>query len=991
MTKTLRPGKVQIAARRAIRLCALVVLLCVAPGLRAAVILPANFSQAAVGSGWVEPVGICWDTTNRMYVWERRGKVWLVENGVKQSTPLIDIAAEVGGWRDYGFLGFALDPNFSSNLRVYCLYVVDRHHLTKFGTGAYSSTTDEYFAATIGRITRYTLTNLNGQLSCNYNSRTVLVGESITNGVPILHQSHGVGTLLFGTDGTLLASVGDGASYEDANGDLGSDPDTYYQQGLTDKIIRQNENVGSFRAQMVDSLSGKILRIDPDTGNGVSSNPWYDATKPRAAKSRVWAMGFRNPCRMSLRPGTGSHNPADADPGVLMIGEVGWRTWEELNVCTGPGQNFGWPLFEGMDPLSQYSSTSVNIENRDTTNTNNTCGRPYFYFRELLVQDTLGTPSWPNPCNSGIQIPAAAPRHEHRRPSLIWRHPQGGGQNSIETRVPTYSGNTATSIGIGESGSPVSGVKFKGDASIGGAWYNGASYPPQYAGSYFHTDYTGGWLRQVSVNSSQNLTSVQPFLEGSGPFVFVTSHPTQGDLYYINWDTSIFRISYNTNLPPTVVMQSDKQYGPGPLTVKFSGTNSFDPEGGALTYLWNFGDGTTSTQASPQKTFAPPNGNPISYTTTLRVTDPAGRTNTATLAISVNNTPPVVNITSPTNQSRYSLSAVTLYPCTAQVSDGEHSTNALSYSWVTKLYHNTHNHSDPPVTNVTTVTQIDPIGCNGEIYFYGISLTVTDPLGLSASKEVFVYPDCDQLPPSITWPTPASINQGVALSSNQLNATATIDGSFAYNPSLGTVLPAGSNQVLTASFTPVDLGQWSIITATQRVTVIGTNPPVPPAPPIVTIVSPTNSVQFANGANIPVSVSVASNSWAIASVELRENEVVLNSKSAPPYSFLLSNSIGGSRSLHARAYYDGTNYAASPSVVIGVAWKPVQLTFLALTNTTIHLGLDADSNRIGQIEASTNLLNWAVVVNFTNHTGLIQFTEPAATNDHRFYRGRFNP
>jgi hypothetical protein len=90
-----------------------------------------------------------------MFVWERGGRVWIVENGVKLSTPLIDIHDEVGGWRDYGLLGFALDPNFTSNGYIYLLYVVDHYYLNNFGTPGYDPNQDEYFMATIGRITRY--------------------------------------------------------------------------------------------------------------------------------------------------------------------------------------------------------------------------------------------------------------------------------------------------------------------------------------------------------------------------------------------------------------------------------------------------------------------------------------------------------------------------------------------------------------------------------------------------------------------------------------------------------------------------------------------------------------------------------------------------------------------------------------------------------------------------------------------------------------------
>ena len=118
----------------------------------------------------------------------------------------------------------------------------------------------------------------------DYSSRRVLLGETKTAGFPILYQSHGVGSLMFGTDGTLLASCGDGASY--SSNDIGSAPETYYAQALSDGILKPKENVGAYRAQLVDSLSGKIVRIDPATGDGIPSNPFYDPANPRAARSR---------------------------------------------------------------------------------------------------------------------------------------------------------------------------------------------------------------------------------------------------------------------------------------------------------------------------------------------------------------------------------------------------------------------------------------------------------------------------------------------------------------------------------------------------------------------------------------------------------------------------------------------------------------------------------------------------------------------------------
>ena len=85
--------------------------------------------------------------------------------------------------------------------------------------------------------------------------------------------------------------------------DGGNISHTYYSQALTDGIIRPEENVGAFRSQMLNSHNGKLLRINPESGDGISSNPFYDASAPRSAKSRVWALGLRNPFRISVSRG----------------------------------------------------------------------------------------------------------------------------------------------------------------------------------------------------------------------------------------------------------------------------------------------------------------------------------------------------------------------------------------------------------------------------------------------------------------------------------------------------------------------------------------------------------------------------------------------------------------------------------------------------------------------------------------------------------------
>ena len=720
-------------------------LACLWPAQIHASTLPTNFVEQTIGGTWNEAVGVTFAPDGRMFVWERAGRVWIVENGTnKLAQPLIDIKDEVAGYRDFGLLGFALDPNFYTNGYIYLLYVVDHYHLVNSGLPGYNSSSDDYYRATIGRITRYTANAGDGFHTVNTNSRLILVGGSISNGFPILHESHGVGSLVFGTDGTLLASCGDGASYNAV--DVGSDPGTYYAQGLAEGVIKTKENVGAYRSQLVDCLNGKVIRIDPATGDGIPGNPFYDVSNPRSARSRVWALGLRNPCRFTVRPDTGSTNRADANPGVLYLGDVGWQTWEELSVATGPGKNFGWPAFEGLEVRSDYYNS--NTSNQDAPNPlygSGGCTQQYFYFRGLIIQDTLNpNPFFTNSCNTSQQVPTNLYRFIHTRPVIDWKHTTGPSRTGI------YSNNNAAVINIGAPGSPVSGPQFAGNCSIGGVWYTGNDFPAQYQNTYFSGDYGAQWIRNFSFDQTNKPVSVRNFLDGGGGIVAVATHPINGGIYYISWTSTLKKISYwvASNQPPTAVATADKIYGPGPLTVQFIGTNSTDPETLGLTYKWNFGDGSpTNNQANPAHTFTAPTGVPTAYNVSLTVTDSGGLTSTTTLLVSVNNTPPVVNITSPVDGSVYPLTGNTLYNLTASVADAEHPLNQLSYRWQTTLHHNNHVHTEPYDTNALTTTIISPAGCDGQTYFYSITLTVTEPAGLSTAAATRLYPDCPDLAP----------------------------------------------------------------------------------------------------------------------------------------------------------------------------------------------------------------------------------------------------
>jgi len=707
---------------------------------------PTTWPVTNLGSGWDMPVGVLFTKDGqKMFVWEKGGKVFVCNRNAttglydKQTTPVIDISPEVGNWNDMGFLGFAIDPNFETNGLIYMSYIVDRHYLLYFGTPQYDPPPGDNASArqaTIGRITRYQTVNNSGVITADLATRTILLGETKSTGIPILYDSHGVGTLVFAADGTLIASCGDAASYSDY--DQGSVPTTYYVQALADGIIRANENVGSFRSQMLNCLNGKILRLNPVNGNGVPSNPFYDAANPRSPKSRVYALGLRNPYRISIRPGTGSTNPDVGDIGEIYVGDVGMGTWEELNVIVEPGTNCGWPFYEGLQQMPQFQNP---VENRDEPNPlfgTGGCTQQYFTFQNLFRQVTAdNVKTVYNPCNPSVAI-GTGNRFVHHRPLLDYKH------DADISRVGIFTGNTASVATIGTGASGVTGTPFRGNAITGGCWYTGTLFPSNFRNTFMFGDYGRSFIKSLTVNYTDVLQKVEHFADVATP-VCLTENPLDGTLVYADVETNtIKRLSYGGNQTPVVKMASNVKFGPSPLNVTFNSNGSFDPEGGRLTYSWNFGDGSAiSTAANPPvHSFTAPAGVPTKYVVTLTVKDSVNATAVDSIIISVNNTPPVVHITSPVNNSTYVPGLDTTYAMTAAVTDAEHNPGQLKYEWQLILRHEEHEHPGPIDTARNTFGTIARIGCSGDTYYWLFRLKVTDAAGLWAMDSSKIFPNC---------------------------------------------------------------------------------------------------------------------------------------------------------------------------------------------------------------------------------------------------------
>lgn len=542
---------------------------------------PTGFLDEVLVGDFNNAIGMALADDGRAFVWERAGRVWIIEDGVKLSEPFLDIRDEVRHWGDHSMQGLALDPDFASNGHVYVLYAADWHHVEHFGTPSYDPQASELARDSIARVTRYTGNAFDGFRTADESSRLVLLGDTVADGIPVCGTSHGPGSLAFGEDGSLLVSTGD-ADASPASGTC-----------LSDGILTPEEDVGRFRSQLVDSLSGKLLRLDPTTGDGLPSNPFYDPQEPRAARSRVWALGLRQPFRFAVQPGTGVADMSLGVPGRIAIGDVGGSRAESLHVCDAPGQNFGWPIWEGLDPGEQFGVATPNLQAPNplfgtTVPVFGPCTQEFFDFQDLIVDDTLNPVSFVNPCDLAQSV-VGAPVFVRRRPVLEW-HP-----DDTMPRVPLYDAfGYADSAVLGEPGAPL-GDGFAGNCSVGGDWYDGVEFPVAHHGSYFHADFGDGWIRELRFDGAGALLEVLPFVDPAGRVVDVQVNPADGTLWYMDLTnlgaSQLHRVRFVTgDLPPTALPELSAAWGQGPLQVVFDGRDSSDPEGGELQHAWDFGD-----------------------------------------------------------------------------------------------------------------------------------------------------------------------------------------------------------------------------------------------------------------------------------------------------------------------------------------------------------------------------------------------------------------
>ena len=265
-------------------------------GVSGPISLPKGFSVETVADRITGATAMEVAPDGRVFVCEQPGSLRVVKEGALLARPFVKL--DVDSQWERGLIGVALDPNFEKNGLVYVNTVAARpypHH----------------------RISRFTAS---GDIAAPGSEVVLFEGDDQTKlggGVPAGHQG---GAIHFGTDLKLYVAIG--------------------------------EQTAGEPAQKMDTLQGKLLRLNPD-GSIPKDNPFFRTA--RGKYRAIWALGLRNPFSFAVQPGTGR----------IFLNDVGETRWEEVDEGFA-GANYGWPAAEGPStdprfrgPIHHYPVASV--------------------------------------------------------------------------------------------------------------------------------------------------------------------------------------------------------------------------------------------------------------------------------------------------------------------------------------------------------------------------------------------------------------------------------------------------------------------------------------------------------------------------------------------------------------------------------------------------------------------------------------------------------
>ena len=638
--------------------------------------------QLAVGSAKLgEPMSFT-VLPDRQVVHTARDGTVRITNAAGNSTT---VAAKLNVYThdEEGLQGVAADPNFASNRYLYLYY---SPRLSTPDGDAPTDGTDAQFAAYKGELylSRFTLKSDN---TLDLASEKIVLRVANDRG----QCCHVGGDIDFDAQGNLYLTTGD-------------DSNPFVSDGYSPIDERTTRNP-QFDAQRssgnTNDLRGKLLRIKPQP-DGTYTIPSGNLFAPGTAKTRpeIYAMGFRNPFRMNVDKATGVVYLGDYGPDAgVTNANRGPSGQVEFDRITSAG-NYGWPYCTG-------SNSTTESYNRYTF-PSGPSGAKY---------DCATGPTNSSPRNTGLaKLPV---------PRAAWIK---------------YAGDEGSPPEFGSgSESPMGGPVYRFDPNLNSA----TKFPQSLDGKYFAGEYGRRWIKAIGVNSDGSRGAIDAF-PWFGTQVMDMNFGPEGALYVLDYGTgsdnqALYRIDYkgNTPRPPTAKVAADKVSGAIPLTVNFSSAGSADPEGGALTYRWEFGDGGTSTAANPSHTYTTAG----SYSPKLTVTDPTGLTGSASVLVTAGNTAPTVNLQLPGNGALFSFGDTV--PFQVSASDPEDGTVDCSRVKVTYLLgHDAHRHQ---ITQKTGCSGTIPVPVDGEhdaaANIYGVfDAEYTDNAGLTSHGVSILQP-----------------------------------------------------------------------------------------------------------------------------------------------------------------------------------------------------------------------------------------------------------
>ncbi|MGC7100804.1 PQQ-dependent sugar dehydrogenase [Amycolatopsis lurida] len=620
------------------------------PPASAHAVNPADFQQVELARGVAEmgePMSLA--------VLPDRSVLHTARNGTLRRTTAAGVTSVIGTLPVYthdeeGLQGVGVDPGFSSNRFVYLYYAPP---LSTPGGDAPENGTDFSAWNGVNRLSRFTL---NADFTLNTASQVTVLDVPTSRGM----CCHVGGDIDFDAAGNLYLSTGD-------------DSNPFASDGYTPIDERANRNPAydaQRSAASTNDLRGKVLRIKVNA-NGSYSIPAGNLFAPGTAGTRpeIYAMGLRNPFRFGVDKATGAIYLGDYGPDAgTASNSRGPGGQVEFNRITSAG-NYGWPYCTGKNTTA-----------------------------EAYVDYTF--PSGP----SGNRFNCAAP---------VNNSPRNTGLTNLPAARPAwinYDNCSFAAFGCG-SESPMGGVVYRHDPANPST----VKFPAALDGHVIAAEFGRRWLKVIDVNADGSPGQINDF-PWKGTQVMDTAFGPDGALYVLDYGTgwgsgnaesALYRIEYNPagNQAPTARAAADRTSGLAPLTVKFSSAGSSDPEGGALTYHWNFGDGTTSSSANPSHTYTG-NGQ---RTAALTVTDAGGRTATANVIITVGNTAPTVTLNTPPNGTLFNFGDSVPYTITA--SDPEDGTIDCSRVKLTYILgHDDHGHEITSRTGCSGTLQIPADG-----------------------------------------------------------------------------------------------------------------------------------------------------------------------------------------------------------------------------------------------------------------------------------------